>query len=586
MRRLLCAQMITCAAFALPADRIADAIGAMQQGDLPRAETLLQEEIAAQPGDAAALSVLGIVLDQEHKYADAETAYKRALAADGNEPSLLNNYGNHLLSGGHAASARSMFQKAVALDPSNKNANVQLAKLAMDAGHGADALSYLGHLTPADRSAPDIELMTGAALSSSKRYPEAEQVFQRIADAVPGGFQAQYDLGLAASKANHPDVAERALRRALDLKPGDADVLYDLAVVKLKTGKGIEAIALLAQASASHPERADIQLLLAQSTSRLGYFEDSIQAWNKYLALKPADQAGRRERAFAQSAIGQDSEGAMATLVAFTQNHPTDPVGHYELGTALTASDPERAARELSRAIQLDPGLTSAYVARGLLAYRRGDSGAAIRDFSAAAKQQPENARILDRLGETYLATDRVSDALPVLRKASQIAPDDPSVLLHLGRALTKSGQRETAAGIFARYRTVQQSTTNAPHESGLVEFLSLPPGEQQARYRAGVERTVAAQPENAEAQVRYLELLLSDGEKARAAQVCEKILQLRPDEQALAAAGRALLDAEDYSEAATFLAKSIGQTGSVPSLQLELARARAEMLGMLSQSF
>ncbi|MCU1294698.1 MAG: hypothetical protein JWP08_3548 [Bryobacterales bacterium] len=556
-------------------DAVAAAIAAMQQGDLHSAEQQLQAELKTRPGNPAALAVLGVVLDQEKKFDEAESAYKRALAIDPSEPTLLNNYGNHLLAAGHVEAARQMFLRTVAVHPSDKNANVQLARLAVDRKRGVEALTYLEHLSRADRDGVDVDLLFGMALSSVRRYGEAEDHFRRVQAAKPDDFDAVYALGLAASKAKHAEQAQQALEHALELQPGNADVLYDLAVVNLQQDKGIEAMALLVRGARIAPERADIQLLLAQSAARLGYFEDSIAAWDKYLSLKPADDAAVRERAFAAAAIGKSPESALQDLAAFTQKHPTDAVGHYELGTALSASEPAQAAEELTRAIKLKPTLSAAYVARGLLSHRQGNNDAALRDFAAAAKQEPHNPRILDRLGEAYLAANHPDAALPVLQKAADIAPQDASVLLHLGRALTKAGQTSAAAGVFARYRKLDVRAGNPLHGGGLVEFLSLPPGEQQARYRTGVERTVAAQPDNVEAQVKYLELLLEDGKRQQAREVCRTILNLKPSGELLAEGGRALLEAEEYATAEEFLKKGMAAAGSLPELQSELAQAR-----------
>jgi predicted TPR repeat methyltransferase len=153
------------------------------------------------------------------------------------------------------------------------------------------------------------------------------------------------------------------------------------------------------------------------------------------------------------------------------------------------------------------------------------------------------------------------------------MAPQDTSVLLHLGRALTKAGRTDAAAEAFTRYRRLSASASTPMHQAGLIEFLSLPPGEQQARYRAGVERTVAAQPQNVEAQVRLLEILLQDGNREKARRAAQKILDLKPEPRLLAEAGQALLGAGEYSMAEPFLS-------TVPDLQTELAQARAEAYG------
>ncbi len=580
LERLLIPALV-CAALAVAEDRVGGAIAALQSGDLHTAESLLRGQLAAEPKDAAAMAVLAVVLDREGRSEDAGRTYQKALVLDGSDPSLLNNYGNHLLAAGHAAEARRAFAQAVAIEPANRNANVQLAKLALDGKNGREAMAALDRLRAADRWTPDVELLFGMALSSVHRYAEAEAQFRKLTEAEPGNFDAQYGLGLAASKGNHLALAEQALQRALELKPDSAEVIYDLAVVNLKQDKGVEAIALLARGTAAAPNDTGLERLLAETASRLGYFEDSVQAWDRYLVLQPADAEAKRERAFAQSAIAPDPAESLAELRAYTVHHPQDAMGHYELGTALSASDPGEAGKQLSRAIELDPQLTAAYVARGLLAYRSGKSDAAVKDFAAAARQQPNNARVLDRLGEAYLTAGQMRQGLAVLQKASAMAPEDGSVLLHLGRALTKSGQQAEAATVFARYRSLDHGNNAAAvHGTGLVDFLSLPPGEQQARYRAGVERTVAAQPDNAEAEVRYLEILLADGKSDAAAGVCNKLLQLDAAPELISEAGSALLEAGDFGEAEALLNRSIAAGDSSPTLQVQLAQARSYRFG------
>src|SRR3954454_22246649 len=120
------------------------------------------------------------------------------------------------------------------------------------------------------------------------------------------------------------------------------------------------ALQLLAQASRIPPQRADVLQLLARLSAELGYFADAIQAWNEYLKLVPGDDAGRRERAFAETAIGENMQAGLADLNLFVRKHPNDPVGHYELGTAQTLKQPDLALKEFDRALALKPDFTGA----------------------------------------------------------------------------------------------------------------------------------------------------------------------------------------------------------------------------------
>ena len=522
-------------------DLVSDAVAALQRGDLASAEQMLRDELRRNPADSAAQQVLAIVLDREKKFSEAETAYRRALAADPHSPPLLNNYGNHLLATGKTAEARRVFLQVVALDPHQANALVQLAAISLRLKAPAEALRYLDRLPAQAQQSPEVADMMGVALSSTGQYAKAETFFERAVEAQPDNFQALYKLGLAASHAGHKERAREVLQKALAMQPGNVDVQYDLAAVDAELNHRDVALELLARAARQAPERADIQRLIAHISSDLGYFGDAVNAWNRYMKLAPNDDSGRRERAFAQAALAQQDNAGIADLKWFVEKHPNDAVGHYELGTAEAAHNPDIALQELNRALALQPDLAAARFTRGLLYYRTGKPQLALVDFEFAARREPKNPAILNRLGETYMTLNRSRDAVEVLRKAADAAPRDTTILLHFGRALSKTGQADEARAVFARVRELGPGRSELPRPAGLIDFLSLSPAEQQARYRAGVERTVKASPNNVEAQIRYLEILLEDRNVDQAGATVRKIISLNPSPAARSEAAQIL---------------------------------------------
>src|SRR5687768_3630353 len=62
-------------------NRLAEAVNAISQGDLPKAESLLKSVLARLPKDADALNLLGVVRGQQQKLAEAERLFRLALAA-------------------------------------------------------------------------------------------------------------------------------------------------------------------------------------------------------------------------------------------------------------------------------------------------------------------------------------------------------------------------------------------------------------------------------------------------------------------------------------------------------------------------
>jgi tetratricopeptide (TPR) repeat protein len=549
------AAIIFCASIARAADddAVSDAVAALQRGDLSSAEQTLRTELKRQPNNITAQGVLGVVLDQEKKFAEADAVYRRALASSPHSAALLNNFGNHLLTTGKLAEARKVFVEVLAIDPGQANANVQLATIALRMKSPAQAVRYLDRLPSEAQKAPAVAMLMGIALSSLKQYSKAETFFESVIKAQPDNFEALYDLGLAASHAAHKERAREALAQAVKLRPDNVDAQYDLAAVNAELKHTDVALEILARAAQQAPQRADIQALMAHISFDLGYFGDAAQAWDRYMKLAPGDDTGRRERGFAEAALAQKPDVGLADLKWFVQKHPNDVLGHYELGTAESAGNPEEAERELNRALALKPDFGPARFARGLLSYRQGKPELALADFEFAAAHEPRNPAVLNRLGETYLELNRTGDAVSVLRKAAAAAPDDATILLHYGRALSKAGQAQEAAAVFKRCRELGPGKSELPHPAGLIDFLSLPPAEQRARYRAGVERTVQARPDDVEAQLRYLEILLDDGKVEEAAATSRKIVSLKPSPAIRSEATQILLKAKQPELAKLF---------------------------------
>jgi thioredoxin-like negative regulator of GroEL len=106
------------------------------------------------------------------------------------------------------------------------------------------------------------------------------------------------------------------------------------------------------------------------------------------------------------------------------------------------------------------------------------------------------------------------------------------------------------------------------------VDWLSLSPDEQWARYRAGVERTIEANPANVEAQVRYLGLLLNDGKTAEARAQAKKISSLNTTQSETEEATRLLLEAREYESAKELLARADARGVAGGELRLDAAVA------------
>jgi tetratricopeptide (TPR) repeat protein len=588
---------------------IREALAALQRGDFAAAERTLRPEVKARPTDGAALTLLGVALDNQKKFQEAAGVHRRAAASAPNSPDVWNNYANHLLGTGDEEGARQLYLRVVGLDPAHFNANVQLARLALKAKKGADALACLNRLPANQQDAPNLAPLRvaalylagetlvadhltarwltaakpdlalgfslGVALAAAGQLEKAAEFFSQALAIAPSDFNLLVNLGVVEWHVGNLPRARELLSAAQRQQPQNVDVLYSLACVEQAGQRPEAALALLAPAARLAPDRADVQKLLALATGDLGALDDSASAWDRYLKLAPNDDVARRERGLTAVRMGRFEPG-MADLRWFVSRHPGDAVGHFALGAAENKDNPQQALAEFDRALALQPDFAAAHSARGSLYYQMGKPEAALPDLEAAAALRPDDAVTLDRLGQTYLSLDRAADAVRVLRQAATLAPADSKTELHLARALADAGQMAESKAAMDRFRQLGP-VVNKAVPGGLVDYLSLTPQERRADYRARVERVVRQHPEDAGAQVTYLRLLLEEGESPRAAEVARRIAALQPAAAVLADAGRALLEARQYAPARDLLERAVA---SVPDVQLDLAIAAFHAAG------
>jgi len=582
------------------------AADAFQKGDLASAEASLTEMLHAQPRDAQALGLLAVVLDTEKKFSDADSIYRRALALTPSSASLLNNFGNHELATGDVVGARKTFLKVVAMRPDHPNANLQLAAIAADQKNGTEALHYLERLATSQPSTPQLDLLrmralylcgreeeanqrmrafsnsaghdaqltfsAGLALVSVAKYEQAEDFFSRTLEVEPGNFDVLYNLGLAAFHAAHRQRAHDVLQAALAEQPQNVDALYNLAVVDIDLKRSADALPLLGQAAHLDPARRDVQLTLAQTLSALGYYADAVTAYESYLKLAPTDDTAQREHAFMLAVCGRKDLG-VPKLETFLHAHPRDATAHYEIAVVESAADPADAAAQLETALALQPDFGPARFARGALHCQKGEFAAALPDLEFAAKQYPDNALVLDRLGKTYIDLDRFADAQRVLNKAAQVSPPNATVLLHLSRAYMAAGQKDEASTAMERFRALGPARANHVPPAGMADLLSLPPEQLYEQYRAEVESRFKKEPQNPEVNVRYLKLLIDEGQSKEAADVALQLQSLRPPPLLAADAAQSLLRADQYAEAKPLLQYAAAAAPTI-EVQLDLAIA------------
>ena len=544
-------------------------------------------------------------LDAEQKCAQAESLYQKALAAAPASPAVLNNFGTHYLACHSPAKAQVMFERLLRLKPGHTNARLQLARLALERNDGGQALRYLTGIDARDANDPEIALVRAEALavsgdrnaavslmrrigksSSDPRilyalglmaahrgfYPEAEDAFGGVLKQVPNDFDVLFNLGLASAHCGHYQKARESFELALKAKAGDTDTLYELGRVETSLGDYDRAVYMLAQAAKIAPERTEIQLALARATQMGGYYGDSIQAYDRYLAAHPDDEIVERDRALVMGATHGGQSAALEFLRLYTAKHPRDAVGFYDLAQISYRANQRTGLAEVSRAVELDPHLQPALFFRAWVLNKAGRYEESLRDTIAALKLNPKDARALDLEGLNDLELNHPAEAEKPIREAIVLSPGEADFQFHLGRSLLEQGRRDEARPVLAEFQKIRQKWTPAPREEpGVIESATLSAQELAARVVREYKEAVRANPNEPALRLNLSRALLASGETDEALDSFRELLKMRPPAGLSFDAGAALLAAEQYSLACEFLRRSAAET---PASNLDLATA------------
>ena len=283
---------------------VAKAEAAMVKGDWKTAEPIVDAWLAAHPADARALFDAGYMADAQGRNDDAVKLYRKAVEANPKSFEAEISLGLLLARLGRAAEARPVLEIATTLDPSPAGpaakAKAWRAMARIDA-HGIDGkpdpsqasidLLEALKLTP---ETPEDTLMAAGLAETNGDSAAAETAYWKVLKKEPDSSPATAGLAhLLIAQKKYPE-AEELLHTALKKTPNDPAMTAQLAAVLVAQDKA-EALPLLQEFHAKHPQDAAITRMLAQVEADAGEYAESDQLYSALLTASPKDsdlQAG------------------------------------------------------------------------------------------------------------------------------------------------------------------------------------------------------------------------------------------------------------------------------------------------------
>ncbi len=263
---------------------------AQQRGDLPRARELIEAAVAARPTLALAQYNLGNVRAQQGDVPGAIAAYESAVAASPGFVEARSNLGNLYQAAGRRDDALAAYGAAIAARPDFAPAHANLGTLLIEAGRYDDAVRVLETALQLAPGLPEAHANLGQALRRSGRYAAAMAASRKAIELRPDYRDAYLNLAAAAYEIDDFDAAEAANARAAEIDPACAQAHANMASVYHATGRYALAVAACDRALALNPDYAEAHANRALSLLVQG---DGARGWADYpwIWRQPAKRA-------------------------------------------------------------------------------------------------------------------------------------------------------------------------------------------------------------------------------------------------------------------------------------------------------
>ena len=421
----------------------------MGKKDFANARASFNKALSLHPDYFPAITNLARLDIQDKKPDVAKKRLEAVLKKDDKNIQAMNALASLAQSQGNVEEATTWLELASSKNPDELQPAIQLTTHYLRTDKKKKALVLAQKLYGTYPNEPRVIEALGQTQLENDNNAAALESYEKLAAKLPGSAQAQLQIAsIHAAMKNH-SAASMALKKALKLKPDylEAQVAQIKLAVQDKNIK--EALSLSKKIQTQH-DKLPIGFMLEGDLL--------IQQQKPVLALKAYEQALSITQNgplmikmhVALSQTGKEKE-ANSRLTKWLNKHPNDSVSRlYLANNYLNKQQYDAAIEQYELILQQHPehGVTLNNLA---WLYQQKKDPRALEFAEKVYKQAPEAPAVLDTLGWILVTQGDIERALPLLLKATSLAPDTTEIQYHYAFALVKSGDKIKARSVLEK---------------------------------------------------------------------------------------------------------------------------------------
>ena len=329
--------------------------------------------------------------------------------------------------------------------------------------------------------------------------------------------------------------------------PNSLEPVVLMGSVLFRHGQTDDALTLWQEVLQRDPNRPDVYEDLGWFEMQKGHYEQAITHWQKVLAINPRTPNIYSGIARALMGLNRHDE-AIEALQKEIEISPTSSLSHFLLGQEyLQQKQYEQAKAAYEKAIAVQPDMTNAYYGLFTVCARLGQRDQAkqhmatfkklkagemkdLKDrndaFNDLIDMRKDAAQTFLKAAQAYQIVGKLPRAEQLLKRATQLHPQDGTYHLHYGALAMQMGNLPAAEQAFRK--VIELAPQSARGYSGLAH-LYLQANRNLPEARQLAEEAVKREPS---AFNFYVLSWARDrnGDRAGARDAIKRALQLEPD--------------------------------------------------------
>jgi putative PEP-CTERM system TPR-repeat lipoprotein len=418
-------------------------------GDINGAISIYKRAYEIAPKSAPILSRYVALLSQVKRFPEARAVLQNAIAAQPGNASLKAQLIRVVAETDGVDQA---VVQALAFgkdDPDNDSYDLVAAELCEKAGRANDAITLLDKAVAARPADDGLTIALSRLYTRTGDPTKAETVLTRRLKADPKNFAVASELARLYLTAGRRDDAKKLYNEVVLQKPDDVAALIGLAEIAVTEKKSREATDYIARARAAAPHDPAPGLLLVNMYGLRGDWKSATAAAAELVQKFPQNIDVLDAQARVQIATG-DTTGALSTYKRAYEIAPlTLPILSRYVNLLKSAKSSTEARTILQAALDRDPNNPSLKAELIRVEADIGGLEAGLAKARSFARDDP-GSNLYDVISaELYEKAGRAGEGVALLEKAAAATSSDDGLAIALAQIYTRTGDFAKAEALL-----------------------------------------------------------------------------------------------------------------------------------------